>query len=323
MKAIVQHKYGGPDRLHIEDVAIPTPTNDEVLVKVHASSINSGDWRMMRGEPFLVRLDIGLRAPTDKIPGSDIAGYVEAVGSNVTQFKVGDAVMGDLSFYKRGAFAEYVCTTEDMIILIPNGLNFEQAAAVPVASVTALQGLRSKGSIQPGDKVLVNGAASGVGSYAIQIAKVMGAEVTGVCSTPKMKTVHAIGADHVIDYTQEDFTRNGEQYDLILDIAAYRTAKDFLGSLTPTGNYVVVGGSMRRLFASMGSFNKQISAMGPVKRNLEDMAYVAQLVAAGQVTPAIDKCYPLEEVPAAIDYVESRQVQGKVVINIVSPKTPS
>ena len=222
MKAIVTEQYGSPDVLRLKEVAKPTPEDDEVLVKVHAASVNAGDWHLMRADPFLIRLMYGLRKPSRPILGSDVAGRVEAVGQSVTQFQPGDEVFGDLSNSGFGAFAEYVSAAESALIHKPARLSFAQAAAVPLAAVTALQALRDKGQLQAGQTVLISGASGGVGSYAVQIAKALGAEVTGVCSTAKVEMVRSLGADHVIDYTREDFTQSGQQYDLILAVGGRR-----------------------------------------------------------------------------------------------------
>src|SRR5437763_1002498 len=249
MKAIVHTHYGSPDILQLKEVARPTPKEDEVLVKVNAASVNAADWHLMRGKPFLVRLmGFGLLKPKHKILGTDIAGRVEAVGRNVKQFQPGDEVFGSM----RGGFAEYVCAREDSLVLKPANISFEEAAAVPIAAVTALQGLRDKGRIQPGQKVLINGASGGVGTFAVQIAKSFGTEVTAVCSTRNVDMARSIGADHVIDYTQEDFTRNGQRYDLILAANGYHPISDYKRALSPRGTYVMSGGSsMAQLFQAM------------------------------------------------------------------------
>ena len=249
MKAIVYTKYGPPDVLHLEEVEKPIPKDNEILIKVHAASVNAYDWRHLRADPFFIRLmGVGLLRPKHKILGADIAGRVEAVGRNVTQFRPGDDVFGEGSY---GGFAEFVCVDEKRVVLKPADLTFEEAAAVPMAALTALQGLRDKGQIQAGQKVLINGASGGVGTFAVQIAKSFGTEVTGVCSTAKMDLVRSIGADHVIDYTQEDVTNNGQQYDLIFDNAAYRSISKYRRILSPGGRYVLAGGSMARLFQLM------------------------------------------------------------------------
>ena len=252
MKAIVYTKYGSPDVLQLKEVEKPTPKDNEVLVKVHAASANPADWHLMRAEPFLARLENGLLKPKNTKLGADIAGRVEAVGRNVTQFQVGDEVFGGMPLNELGGFAEYVCAPEELLALKPAKLTFEQAAAVPLAAFTALQGLRDKGQIQPGQKVLINGASGGVGTFAVQIAKSFGTEVTGVCSTRNLDMVRSIGADHVIDYTQEDFTKNGQRYDLIFDAVGNRSVSDYKRALSPNGICAVAGfTTLSRLFQVM------------------------------------------------------------------------
>ena len=320
MKAIVYKEYGSPDVLVLKDVEKPTPKDDEVLIKVHAASVNSGDLHLLRADPFLVRLSSGLLKPKNKILGADIAGRVEAVGSNVKQFKPGDEVFGDISGCGWGGFAEYVCARENALVLKPANITFEQAAAVPMAAVTALQGLRNKGQIQSGQKVLINGASGGVGTFAVQIAKSFGAEVTGVCSTGKMDMVRSIGADQVIDYTQEDFTQNGHRYDLILAANGYHSISDYRRVLTPKGIYVMSGGAEAQMFQAMlqGPWISMTGSqkMGNLlaKPNNADLAFVKDLLEAGKVVPVIDKRYPLSEVPEALRYLEEGHALGKVVI---------
>src|SRR5512139_463923 len=250
MKAIVCTKYGSPDVLQLQEVAKPAPQDDEVLIRIYAASVNARDWRFMRAKPFFIRLvPGGFLQPKNPILGADVAGRVEAIGCNVKQFKPGDEVFGYLpSATGRGTFAEFVCAKENLITLKPANLTFEQAAAVPVAAMTALQGLRDNGNIQPGQRVLINGASGGVGTFAVQIAKAFGAEVTAVCSTRNLEMVRSLGADHVIDYKKEDFTKNGQQYDLILAVNGYHPISDYLRALKPEGTYVVAGGSMFQLF---------------------------------------------------------------------------
>jgi NADPH:quinone reductase-like Zn-dependent oxidoreductase len=323
MKAIVYTQYGSPsDVVRLQEVEKPTPKDDEVLIIVQASSINSAELHLIRADPFLVRMSTGLLKPTKTIPGADVAGRVEAVGREVKQFKPGDEVFGDLSGCGWGAFAEYVCANENALLLKPANMTFEQAAAVPVAGVTALQGLRNKGQIEAGQKVLINGASGGVGSFAVQIAKSFGAEVTGVCSTKKADMVRSIGADHVIDYTQEDVTQSGQHYDLILDAAAYRPFSLYKRVLSPRGIYVFAGGSTSGLFRTMllGSLMSKSEGQtfvtlmaGP---NLMDLGFMKELLETGKVTPFIDKCYPLSEAAAALQYVEERHVQGKVALRV-------
>ena len=266
MKAILCTKYGSPDVLRLKEVSKPAPSEDEVLIKIHAASINARDWRMMRAIPFFIRLMPGsFWRPRNRILGADLAGRVEAIGRNIRQFKPGDEIFGYLpSKTGRGTFAEYVCAPQDLIALKPANLTFEQAAAVPLAAMTALQGLRNTGNIQPGQKVLVHGASGGVGTFAVQIAKAFGAEVTGVCSTRNLETVRSLGADHVIDYKKEDFTKNGQQYDLILAVNGYHPISDYLRALKPQGTYVVAGGSMFQLFQA-ASHKKRNSNTGGQK----------------------------------------------------------
>ena len=322
MKAIVYTEYGSPDVLELKEVVKPTPKDNEVLVKVYAVSANAADLHLLRADPFLIRLSSGLLKPKNEILGSDIAGRVEAVGENVKQFKLGDEVFGDISAGGWGGFAEYVCTREDALVLKPANISFEEAAAVPMAAVTALQGLRSKGQIQPGQKVLINGASGGVGMFAVQIAKAFGAEVTAVCSTRNLDVVRSIGADHVIDYTQEDFTQNGKRYDLILAANGYRSISDYRRALTPKGTYVMTGGAMVQLsevmlkgpWISMTGSQKMGNLLA--KPNKNDLAFMKELLEAGKVKPVIDRCYPLSEVADALRYLEEGHAQGKVVITV-------
>ncbi|MEM7128832.1 MAG: NAD(P)-dependent alcohol dehydrogenase [Chloroflexota bacterium] len=323
MKAVVFHQYGSPDVLQFDEVQKPIPKENEVLIKVHAASVNAGDWHLLRGDPFLIRLGYGVRKPNVNILGADVAGIVEAVGSQVTQFQPGDEVFGDTSPSGFGAFAQYVSAPEDAVVLKPANLTFKQAAAVPSAAITALQGLRDHGQIQVGQKVLINGASGGVGTYAVQIAKAFGAEVTAVCSTRKVDMVRSIGADHVIDYTQEDFTQNGQRYDLILAVGGTRSIFDYKRALNPNGRYVMVGGSSMKQFfqamllgpwMSMTGGQKMSSMM--VEPNQQDLTFMKELLEAGKVVPVLDKEYPLPEVPEAIRYLEAGRAQGKVVIRV-------
>jgi len=323
MKAIVYYNYGSPDVLKLEEIQKPTTSDDEVLIKIHAASVNAPDWRNLRANPFFVRLSNGLLKPKNKMLGVDVAGRIEAVGRNVKQFQPGDEIFGDLYEYGLGAFAEYTCMPEEGALAIkPANLTYEEAAAVPSAAVTALQGLRDKGQIQPGQKVLVIGASGGVGSFAVQIAKSFGAEVTGVCSTRNLDMVRSIGADQVIDYTQEDFTKSGQCYDLILDIAVKRSVSDYKRALSPKGIYVLCGFSMAAML--------QVLFLGPLismtgskkfvyygaKPNNKDLVFMKELLEAGKVVPVIDRRYPLSEVPEAIRYYEKGHAQGKVVITV-------
>jgi NADPH:quinone reductase-like Zn-dependent oxidoreductase len=322
MKAIVYEKYGSPDVLDLRDVERPAPKDDEVLIKVYAVSANSADLHMLRADPFLVRLSSGLLEPKNKVLGADIAGRVEAVGRDVKQFKPGDEVFGDISACGWGGFAEYACAREDALVLKPDNNTFEQAAAVPMAAVTALQGLRDKGQVQQGQKVLINGASGGVGAFAVQIAKAFGAEVTAVCSTRNMDMARSIGADHVIDYTQEDFTQNGHRYDLILAANGYHPISDYRRVLAPSGTYVMSGGPAAQMFEAMlqGPWISMTGSkkMGNLlaKPNKKDLVFMKELLEAGKVKPVIDRYYPLSEVADALRYLEEGHAQGKVVIRV-------
>jgi NADPH:quinone reductase-like Zn-dependent oxidoreductase len=323
MKAMVYHTYGSPDVLNLEEVETPTPKDDELLIKVHAASANARDWRLLRADPFLVRLmGGGVLKPKNTILGADVAGRVEAVGRNVTRFRPGDEVFGDLATCGTGSFAEYVSVPEHAVALKPANLTFEQAAAAPMAAVTALQGLRDTGHIQPGQKVLINGASGGVGTFAVQIAKAFGAEVTAVCSTNKVDMVRSLGADQVIDYTQEDFTQNGQRYDLILAVNGYHPISAYKRALRPKGIYVMAGGSTAQLFQALllgpwisRTGGKKLAALS-AKPNQKDLVFMTGLLEEGKVVPVIDRCYPLREVPEAIRYLEEGHVKGKVVITV-------
>jgi NADPH:quinone reductase-like Zn-dependent oxidoreductase len=328
MKAIVYHGYGSPDVLKYEEIEKPTAGDNEVLIKVRAASVNPIDWGLMRGGfivGLIVRVMVGARKPTRTRPGRpgrDVAGQVEAVGKNVTQFKPGDEVFGAC----RGAFAEYACASESALAIKPDQVTFEQVAAVPVAALTALQGLRDKGWIQPGQKVLINGAAGGVGTFAVQIAKSFGAEVTGVCSTRNVEMVRSIGADRVIDYTQEDFTKRGERYDLIFDCVGNRWLSACRHVLNPNGICVIAGAKgvwtflIRALEAPVLSrFVSQNFVLLFAKINQKDLNVMRELMEAGKVTPVIDRRYSLSEVPEAIRYLETRHARGKVVITLEGP----
>ncbi len=330
MKAIVYEKYGSPDVLQFEEVAKPAPQDNEVLVQVHAASVNAGDWHVLGGKPFLMRLmGYGLLKPKYRILGSDIAGRIEAVGRNVTQFQAGDEVFGNTVKYGFGGFAEYVSVPEEALVLKPASIAFEEAAAVPQAALVALQGLRDKGRIQPGQKVLVDGASGGVGTFAVQIAKAFGAEVTAVCSTRNLDMARSLGADHVIDYTQEDFTKNGKLYDLILAVNGYHSIFDYKRALSPKGTYVMTGGS--------GALLSQVMFLGPWisrtgsqkmgnsghKPNQKDLVFMNELLEAGKVKPVIDKRYPLSETAEAIRYLEEGHAQGKLIITVDQNNNPS
>jgi NADPH:quinone reductase-like Zn-dependent oxidoreductase len=322
MRAIVYHRYGSPDVLELEEVEKPTPKDDEVLVKVHAGSVNALDWHLLRADPFLARLNMGLIKPKHQILGADVAGRVESVGRNVKQLRPGDEVFGDIFESGLGGFAEYVSAQEDAWVLKPANMTFDEVAAVPVAALTALQGLRDKGQIETGQRVLINGASGGVGTFAVQIAKAFGAEVTAVCSTRNVDMVRSLGADQVIDYTKEDFTKSGQQYDLILAINGYHPIFDYMRALSPKGRYVMTGGTMAQFF--------QAIALGPVisttgskkmgnflaKANHNDLLFIKELLEAGKIVPVIDRRYPLSDVAEAIRYVEEGHAKGKVVITV-------
>lgn len=317
MKAIVYTKYGPPDVLQFKDVEKPTPRDDQILIEIHAASANPADWHLMRAEPFLARLQNGLLKPKNTKLGADIAGRVEAAGRNITQFQVGDDVFGSLPLDELGGFAEYVCANEDTVALKPANLTFEQAAAVPLAAFTALQGLRDKGQIQPGKNVLINGASGGVGTFAVQIAKSYGTEVTGVCSTRNLEMVRSIGADYVIDYTKEDFTQNGRRYDLIFDAVGNRSVSDYRRALSPNGICAVAGfTSLSRLFQVMLLGGKKIGLMETARANKRDLLFIKELLEAGKVVPVIDRSYPLSETAEAIRYLETGHARGKVVITL-------
>jgi NADPH:quinone reductase-like Zn-dependent oxidoreductase len=321
MKAIVRTNYGPAEVLRFEEIEKPTPADTEVLIKVRAASVNPYDWHFMRGTPRLIRLFIGLRSPKSPLLGADVAGEVEVVGRSVARFRAGDAVFGA----GRGAFSEYACAPESRTALKPDHVSFEQAASVPIAGLTALQGLRDVAHVQPGQRVLINGAAGGVGTFAVQIAKSLGAEVTGVCSTRNVEMVRSIGADHVIDYTQADFTQSGRQYDTFFDCIGNRSLSECRRVLTPVGIYVGVGGGgpdvgSFTLLAGMiekpvlSLFGKQ-KLLGLVARmNQPDLAILGEMMTYSKVKPVIDRRYKLSEVPDAIRYLETGHARGKVVI---------
>jgi NADPH:quinone reductase-like Zn-dependent oxidoreductase len=322
MKAIVYSRYGSPDVLRYEEIEKPTAGDGEVLIRVRAASVNPFDWHLMRGMPYFLRIVAGLRQPKETRLGVDVAGEVEATGKKVTSFKAGDEVFGAC----RGALAEYARTPESALVTKPDSVTFEQAAAAPLAALTALQGLRNEGQIRPGQKVLINGAAGGVGTFAVQIAKSFGADVTGVCSTRNLDMVRSIGADRVVDYTREDFTRSAQRYDLILDAVGNHSLSACRRVLNPTGNYVAVGGPsgrwmigfLARVIAApvLSRLVSQKLSIVMTRPSQEDLATVRDLLAAGRVTPVIDRRYELSEVPAAIRYLEAGHARGKVVITI-------
>src|SRR5512139_3449997 len=322
MKAIVCTKYGSPDVLQLQEVAKPAPKDDEVLIKIQAASINARDWRFMRAKPFFIRLvPGGFLQPKNKILGGDVAGRVEAIGRNVGQFKPGDEVFGYLpSSTGRGTFAEYVCANEKAITLKPANLTFEQAAAVPVAAMTALQGLRDNANIQPGQMVLINGASGGVGTFAVQIAKALGAEVTGVCSTRNVDMVRSLGADDVVDYTRKDFTQNGRRYDLILDNVASHSFSDLMRVLTPQGLIIPNSGhgGMGYVFKTflLSPFLRQLGSMYLAVPNGKDLTQLKEWLETEKVKPVIDRTYPLCETPDAFHYLDKEHARGKVVITV-------
>jgi NADPH:quinone reductase-like Zn-dependent oxidoreductase len=322
MKAIVCTQYGAPDVLRLQEVAKPIPRDDEVLVQVRAASVNAADVEILRGM-WAARFGGPLR-PQYKIPGSDLAGTVEAVGKNVEQFQPGDDVWGDLSFpHGYGTFAEYVSVSENALALKPASMTFEEASTYPQSALISLQTLRDRGHIQPGQKVLINGAGGGMGTFAVQLAKYFGAEVTGVDSGSKLEMLRSIGADQVIDYAQKDYTRSGQSYDLILDVVAHRSVFDYRRALSPEGVFLIVGGSLTT-FLQVVILGALISRMGSKKlglnaydaNNKEDLAFLAELFESGKVVPVTDKFYPLSEVPEALRYLEEGHVLGKVVITV-------
>lgn len=325
MKAIEYTEYGSPNVLRLNDVEIPSPKDNEVLVKIHAASANPLDWHLMRAEPFLARFENGLLKPKNTKLGADVAGRVEARGKNATQFQIGDAVFGAHYIKDLGAFAEYVCMPENLLAQKPENISFEAAAAVPIAAYTALQGLRDKGKIQSGQKVLINGASGGVGTFAVQIAKSFGTEVTGVCSSRNLDLVRSIGADHVIDYTKEDFTRGGQQYDLIFDAVGNCSVADYKRALRPNGICSVAGFTKLSLFFQvflLGSFvsatgSQEIGFMETARPDRNDLLFLKELLESGKVVPVIDRTYPLSQVPEAIAYLEEGRARGKVVISVV------
>ena len=325
MKAIVYHEYGPPDVLRCEEIEKPTPGDSEVLLRVHAAALNPYDWHFMRGEPYGIRLMSGLGKPKNKRLGADVAGVVETVGRSVTQFKPGDAVYG----LCQGAFGEYVCTAESKLVKKPDGMTFEQAASIPIAGLTALQSLRDKGKIQPGQRVLVNGASGGVGTFGVQIAKAFGANVTGVTSTRNVELVRSIGADDVIDYTKQDFTKGTQRFDLILDCVGNHSFSEYCRVLNPGGKIIGAGGktdnwmlepigrlistAVQSLFVSQ----KQVSIFA--KMNQADLLAINELLTSGKVTPVIDRRYELDDLPEGMRYLEEGHARGKVVIVIEGP----
>jgi len=320
MKAIVYEKYGSPDVIQLKDVEKPAPKDNEVLIKIHAASVNAYDWHFLTADIFLIRLmGGGLLKPKYTRLGADVAGRVEAVGGNVKQFQPGDEVFGDIG---HGGFAEYGCAPESRLALKPANLSFEEAAAVPMAALTALQGLRDEGQIHPGQKVLINGASGGVGTFAVQIAKSFGAEVTAVCSPRNLDQARSIGADHIIDYTKENFTQNGQQYDLILAANGYHSLSAYKRALTPKGIYVMAGGSTAQIFQAMllASWMSETGGkkMGGVSAKIDqkDLGLIKELLEAGKVVPVIDRRYPLSETAEALRYLGEGHARGKIVITL-------
>lgn len=326
MNAIVYQEYGPPDVMQLREVKKPVPKDNEILVRIHAAALNPLDWHLVRGKPFVARFGLGLPKPRSPRLGADLAGQVEAVGGSVTRFVPGDEVFGDTSTSGMGSFAEFAAVPEGALARKPANVSFEQAASVSIAAVTALQGLRDKGGVRQGQKVLINGASGGVGTFAVQIAKSFGAEVTGVCSTRNLELVRSIGADHVVDYTKEDFTRSGEAYDLILDAVGNHSVSDFERTLTAKGKCIVVGFStlphMLRtvLRGSLAKFTggKSIGLLGIAKPNGEDLEFIAELIEAGKVMPVIDRRYPLSSTAEALGYLEEGHARGKVIIQVDS-----
>lgn len=313
MKAVVYETYGPPEVLELTDVETPSLSDGDVLVRVHAAAVGAGDWHLLTADLWAVRLYQGLRKPKRRILGHDVAGVVEAVGSRVTEFQPGDEVFGTTD--DAGAFAEYMRISSSLLVSKPSGLTFEEAAAVPSSATAALQGLRDKGKIRPGQSVLVNGAAGGVGTFAVQIAKSFETEVTGVCSTKKLDLVRSIGADHVIDYTNEDFTARTGRYDLVLDIVGTRSLADCRRALSPTGIYVAVSGApSRSLWIALTGGKSMVSFIA--KPNQKDLRYIAELLEAGKVRPVIDQRYSLREVPEAIRHIGEGRARGKSVITV-------
>lgn len=321
MKAIVHDSYGSPDVLRLDEVQKPSPNDNQLLIKIHAASVNALDWHFMRANPAFIRLVSGLLKPKDKILGADIAGEVEAIGKNVQTFRPGDAVFGSVG---KGGFSQFVCASEKSMVLKPANVTFEQAAAVPVAAITALQGLRDTGQIQAGQQVLIHGASGGVGMFAVQIARAFGAEVTAVCSTRNVAMARSIGADHVIDYKQEDFSKNGRLYDLIFAVNGNRSIFDYRRALSPKGIYVAAGSNGTRQFLQpmlLGRWltkegGQKITPMGVAKIVKADLIVLQELLANGKIVPFIDKSYPLSQTAEAIRYMEDVHAQGKIVITV-------
>ena len=324
MKAIVQDRYGSPDVLKLREIDQPVAADNEVLVRVHAAAVNARDWHLMRGDPYVARMVLGLRAPKVKIRGTDFAGRVEAVGRGVKRFRTGDEVFGEFD----GAFAEYVCVPDEAVEIKPSNLSFEQAAAVPLAANTALMGVRDMARLQPGEQILINGASGGVGTFAVQIAKSLGAHVTGVCSTRNVELVRSIGADHVIDYTREDFTRNARQYDVVLDLVGNRSLTECRRALKPAGTLILSGGGVSNGGSLIGPIGLIIRGQLlsrivrhrlltlTAKPSKENLATLRELIESGKVTPVIERTYPLSEAPQAIGHLEVEHARAKVVLTV-------
>ena len=319
MKAVVYEKYGPPEVHHLKEVKKPIPKENEVLVKIHASAINSSDSTLTRGKPFLGRLWQGFLKPKNKTLGSDIAGQVEAIGENIKEFKPGDEVFGDIGDVGFGGFAEYITIPEKTIVLKPINLTFKEAAAIPQASVVALQGLRNHGQIKKGQKVLINGASSGIGIFAVQIAKSVGAEVTGVCSTKKIDIIRSIGADKVIDYTKEDFTKSEQNYDLIFDLHVSHSISEYKRALAPNGAYIACDFNPTSIFLGpiISFFGSKKFKSYMAKLNKKDLSYIRKLIELGKIKPIIDRCYSLNQIAEAIKYYEEKHTKGKIVIKVI------
>jgi NADPH:quinone reductase-like Zn-dependent oxidoreductase len=325
MQAVVNTKYGTPDILQFMDVEKPAPKDDEVLIQVQAVSINQYDWHLLSADIPLVRLmGGGLLKPKVTVLGADVAGTVVAVGANVKQFQPGDEVFGDIG---SGGFAEYACAKEKTLVLKPTNLSFEEAAAVPMAAITALQGLRDEGQIKPGERVLIQGASGGVGTFAVQIAKTFGGEVTAVCSTRNLEQAHSLGADYVVDYTQEDFTKSGKSYDLILAANGYHSIFDYRRALTADGVYVVAGGTLTQLMQGM-LLGKWLSKAGgqqlgvlSAKISQDDLNIIKEMIETGKIKPVIDRRFTLKETPEALRYLGAGHARGKVVISVAGTNT--
>ena len=321
MKAAVYTQYGPPEVLHIQDVAKPTPKDNEVLIKIRAVSVNAYDWHCLTADVFLVRLAWGLLKPKITVLGEDIAGEVEAVGKDVRQFKPGDLVYGCLAPCGNGGFAEYACAPENVLALKPSNLSFEEAAAVPMAAITALQGLRDAGGIHAGQKVLIHGAAGGVGTFAVQLAKFFGAEVTAVCSTRNLEQARQLGADHVMDYSKEDFLESGQKYDLILGVNGYRSLADYRRALTPNGRYVMAGGKPAQIFQAMllGKWmsrdGRKLATVTAIETQ-QELNFLKGLLETGKIVPVIDKRFTLNQTAEALRYLGTGHARGKVVITV-------